>query len=63
MKELIEIMNLQKELKKLEEVEPVRDPDSQPRINADQLEPLVKELRELIGVLKAERQKAERKGS
>ena len=64
MKELIEIVKLQKELEKARRrSSPVRIRTPSQAIKADQLEPLVKELRELIGVLKAEREKAERKGS
>ncbi len=50
-----EIVDFQKELEKLKEPEPERDASTQQGPSAQQIEPLVKELRELIGVLKSER--------
>jgi len=63
MKELIEIVKLQKELEKLERPESKQEPSAPHETKANPIEPLIKELRELIGLLKAEREKADRKGS
>jgi RNA polymerase sigma factor (sigma-70 family) len=64
MREVVEVLRLQKELRKALEAEPVRDPRPGPGLmpasNTEPLERLVKELRELIGVLRSEREKAER---
>jgi RNA polymerase sigma factor (sigma-70 family) len=62
MKQVIEVVKLQKELRKAMEGEPVHDPGfgSPEPSKAESIESLVKELRELLGALRSEREEAER---
>jgi hypothetical protein len=64
MKQVIEVVKLQEELRKAMEVGPVHDPGPRlglaPASRTESLESLVKEIRELIGVLRSEREKTEK---